>query len=110
MAVENKNIFITGSTDGIGKMLAIEFAKKGANIIAHGRNSKTLDNLYDSLEEQGNGKHLIIEADLKYLNDDKSFNFMKEAAENDNAWALNNLGVFYEMGRNTKKDMKKCQK
>ena len=46
MAVENKNIFITGSTDGIGKMLAIEFAKKGANIIAHGRNSKTLDSLY----------------------------------------------------------------
>ena len=62
MAVESKNIFITGSTDGIGKMLAIEFAKKGANISAHGRNSKTLDSLYDALEEQGNGKHLIIEA------------------------------------------------
>ena len=50
----------------------------------------------------------IYYTDLKYLNDDKSFNFMKEAAENDNAWALNNLGVFYEMGRNTKKDMKKA--
>ncbi len=78
MAVENKNIFITGSTDGIGKMLAIEFAKKGANIIAHGRNSKTLDSLYDALEEQGNGKHLIIEADLKYFNEQGALQVMHE--------------------------------
>ena len=33
---------------------------------------------------------------------------MKQAAENNNPWALNNMGVFYEMGRNTKKDMKKA--
>ena len=50
----------------------------------------------------------IYYTDLKYLDDEKSFNFMKEAAENGNGWALNNLGVFYEMGRNTKKNMEKA--
>ena len=81
MAVENKNIFITGSTDGIGKMLAVEFAKKGANIIAHGRNSNILDSLYDTLEEQGNGKHLIIEADLKHLDEHGAFQITNEISK-----------------------------
>ena len=37
MELTGKNLFITGSTRGIGAAVAIAFAKKGANIILNGR-------------------------------------------------------------------------
>ena len=37
MELTGKNVFITGSTRGIGAAVAIAFAKKGANIILNGR-------------------------------------------------------------------------
>ena len=41
----NKTILITGSSDGIGKMLAVELSKLGANIILLGRNQKKLNSV-----------------------------------------------------------------
>ena len=40
--LKNKTVLITGSNRGIGKAIAEEFAKNGANIIAHAR-KETLD-------------------------------------------------------------------
>ena len=37
-----KRIFITGSTDGIGKLAAIKLAKEGHEIYLHGRNQEKL--------------------------------------------------------------------
>lgn len=37
MDLKDKNVFITGSTRGIGKAIAMAFAKVGANIILNGR-------------------------------------------------------------------------
>lgn len=44
MEITNKNVFITGSTRGIGLAIAHEFAKQGANVILNGRSpiSQTL--------------------------------------------------------------------
>ncbi len=38
----NKNILVTGSTDGIGKLTVIKLAKDGHTIYLHGRNSSKL--------------------------------------------------------------------
>ena len=71
MSILNKSILITGSSDGIGKSLAIEFSKLGANIILLGRNSKKLDEVYDLLDHShASQKHLIIEADLALLSNE----------------------------------------
>ncbi|MFV0559168.1 MAG: 3-oxoacyl-[acyl-carrier-protein] reductase [Enterococcus sp.] len=37
MELTGKNVFITGSTRGIGEAMAIAFAKEGANIVLNGR-------------------------------------------------------------------------
>ena len=71
MSILNKSILITGSSDGIGKSLAIEFSKRGANIILLGRNSEKLDAVYDLLDHSHfSQKHLILEADLAMLSNE----------------------------------------
>ena len=71
MSILNKSILITGSSDGIGKSLAIEFSKLGANIILLGRNSEKLDAVYDLLDHSHvSQKHLILEADLALLSNE----------------------------------------
>ena len=50
MDLSGRTILITGATDGIGKILAIEFSKLGSNIILLGRNSSKLDKVYDQLD------------------------------------------------------------
>ena len=42
MSVKDKIILITGASDGIGKTVALEFAKKGAKLILLGSNGSKL--------------------------------------------------------------------
>lgn len=44
-------ILITGSSDGIGKALALEAAALGAQVILHGRSVSKLERIYDAIEE-----------------------------------------------------------
>ena len=43
-------ILITGASDGIGRALALECAKLGAQVILHGRNTAKLEAIYDEIE------------------------------------------------------------
>ena len=43
-------ILITGASDGIGRALAIETARVGAQVILHGRNVAKLEGVYDEIE------------------------------------------------------------
>ena len=47
---KNRNILITGASDGIGKALALCAASLGARIILHGRNIKKLEGVYDDIQ------------------------------------------------------------
>ncbi|MDJ0751007.1 MAG: YciK family oxidoreductase [Woeseiaceae bacterium] len=44
-------VLITGSSDGIGKALALEAAALGAQVILHGRSVPKLEKIYDAIEE-----------------------------------------------------------
>lgn len=43
-------ILITGASDGIGKALALEVARLGAQVILHGRSVPKLEKVYDQVE------------------------------------------------------------
>jgi len=66
MDFTNKKILITGAGRGLGKVIALEFAKAGAQVAVHYNTSK--DEAEETiLELEGEG-HFSIQADLKNPN------------------------------------------
>ena len=82
MDLANRTILITGSSDGIGKVLAIEFSKLGSNIILLGRDSSKLDQVYDQLDRSFKSqKHLILQADLALLDNESAHEILRAITE-----------------------------
>ena len=59
--LRDKTIFVTGASSGIGRAIAIECSKMGANIVLSGRNE---DRLKETLSLMESKNHQIIVADL----------------------------------------------
>ena len=64
MKLNDKVVIITGASSGIGKALAIEFAKRGANLVVAARNYVALCELTDSLIKQYQIKALAVQCDV----------------------------------------------
>lgn len=69
-SLEGKNIFITGASSGIGRAIAIECSKMGANVIITARNKTRLNETLSMMEASLN--HKVIEADLSKTEDIKT--------------------------------------
>lgn len=59
MELKDKTVIVTGSSRGIGKAIALEFAKKGANIVLNGR-KPIEESLIDELKGFGVKVHSIL--------------------------------------------------
>lgn len=59
MNLKNQTVIVTGSSRGIGKAIAIEFAKTGANIVLNGR-KPIEESLLTELESLGAKTHTIL--------------------------------------------------
>jgi NAD(P)-dependent dehydrogenase (short-subunit alcohol dehydrogenase family) len=59
--LKDKNIVITGASSGIGRQIAIEAAREGANVILIARNS---DRLEETRSLAGGNKHIIYSFDI----------------------------------------------
>jgi len=65
MHFKDKVILITGSSRGLGRSIAIEFSKLGANIIINYNNSKKeAEGLKEKLVEEYNNKVMLIKSDI----------------------------------------------
>jgi len=64
MKLNDKTVIITGASSGIGKALAIEFAKRGANLVLGARQYVTLCEVAQSLEKQFNIQALAVQCDV----------------------------------------------
>jgi short-subunit dehydrogenase len=71
MRLNDKVIIITGASSGIGKSLATEFAKRGANLVLGARQYVTLCEIAQSLEQQYQIKAIAVQCDVSVEEDCK---------------------------------------
>ncbi|MCF6194629.1 MAG: SDR family NAD(P)-dependent oxidoreductase, partial [Kangiellaceae bacterium] len=78
--LNGKTILVTGSSDGIGRAIAISYAKHGATVILHGRDIERLEKLYDQIVQQELPKPAILPLDLKTATEHDFDNMAKTIA------------------------------
>jgi short-subunit dehydrogenase len=69
MSFKNKIVIITGASSGIGKALAEEFAKRGANVVLGARQFVTLCEITAQLEQKYKIRALAVQADVSKQHD-----------------------------------------
>jgi short-subunit dehydrogenase len=69
MDLKGKVVIITGASSGIGKACAVEFAKRGANLVLAARQYVTLCEITAKLEKSHNIKALAVQADVSKQED-----------------------------------------
>ncbi len=62
--LNKKVILVTGASDGIGRVMAIEYARLGATVILHGRDTAKLEKVYDEIIEANYPQPAIIPLNL----------------------------------------------
>ena len=67
MNVAGKTVFITGSTDGVGRYVALQLAAQGANLLIHGRDAARGNEVVGQITRTGKGKAAFYQADLASL-------------------------------------------
>jgi NAD(P)-dependent dehydrogenase (short-subunit alcohol dehydrogenase family) len=67
MNIEGKTVLITGSTDGLGRVVAERVAKSGAHVLIHGRNKDRGEKLASEIRASGKGKATFYQADFGAL-------------------------------------------
>jgi len=96
-------ILITGSTDGLGKAVAIEFAKQGATVLLHGRNpEKGHAALREIQKITGNEKLSYYNADFSSLKEVRALadEILHKNSKLD--MLINNAGIGGDEQKNTR--------
>jgi len=62
--LENKNALVCGSSQGMGRAIAVQLAKMGANVTLFARNLDALNQVKDQLANNGSQEHFAICADF----------------------------------------------
>jgi NAD(P)-dependent dehydrogenase (short-subunit alcohol dehydrogenase family) len=67
MDMKGKTVFITGSTDGVGRYVATQLARSGATVLIHGRDAARAKALSDDMVRAGGSAPVFYQADLGSL-------------------------------------------
>src|SRR5205085_1268617 len=67
MDMKGKTIFITGSTDGVGRYVATQLAAQGAKLLIHGRDAARANAVVDDIKRAGGAAPVFYQADLSSL-------------------------------------------
>lgn len=64
-ALAGRVILVTGATAGIGRAVARDLVKHGATVLAHGRNERLLEQLYQELRTLGPAEPAVAQLDFE---------------------------------------------
>lgn len=67
LSYAGKTVLVTGSTDGLGRELALSLAADGAHVIVHGRNAERGRAVVEEITESGKGSARFVAADFSSL-------------------------------------------
>jgi NAD(P)-dependent dehydrogenase (short-subunit alcohol dehydrogenase family) len=92
MTEKRKTLFITGSTDGVGRCVAARLARAGTTILIHGRDVMRAELLIEEIQQAG-GNAIFYRADLASLADVRA---LADAVQRDHGQLdllINNAGI-----------------
>lgn len=93
MKLNNKIVIITGASSGIGKSLAHEFARRGANLVLAARQYVTLCEIAQQLQEQYKIKALAVQCDVTSEEDCRHLINQTKATFGQVDVLINNAGI-----------------
>src|SRR5215475_11775067 len=67
MNIEDKTVLVTGSTDGVGRLVARRLADQGARVLIHGRNRARGEQLLKEIRAAKRGSAAFLPADFSSL-------------------------------------------
>ena len=67
MNIENKTVLVTGSTDGVGRLVARRLADQGARVLIHGRDRMRSEQLLNEIRAADRGSAAFLPADFSSL-------------------------------------------
>lgn len=86
-------ILVTGSTDGLGRELALRLASEGAHLIIHGRNEERGREVVQAIRDEGIGSARFYPADLASLEQVRAFSDTIRRSYDRLDVLVNNAGV-----------------
>ncbi|MGE0118116.1 MAG: SDR family NAD(P)-dependent oxidoreductase [Dongiaceae bacterium] len=93
MDVARKTILVTGSTDGVGKLVARRLAAAGARLLLHGRNREKGDAVLREIRAAAGDRVELHVADLASLQDVRRLGATVAAAHDRLDILINNAGI-----------------
>jgi NAD(P)-dependent dehydrogenase (short-subunit alcohol dehydrogenase family) len=67
MGLNGKIVLVTGSTDGVGRLVARRLADRGAQVLIHGRDHHRGKQVVDQIQAAGHGSAVFLPADFSSL-------------------------------------------
>src|SRR5215470_9964676 len=67
MNIENKTVLVTGSTDGVGRLVARRLANQGVRVLIHGRDRTRGEQLLKEIRAADRGSAAFLPADFSSL-------------------------------------------
>jgi NAD(P)-dependent dehydrogenase (short-subunit alcohol dehydrogenase family) len=62
--LRDRVVIVTGASGGLGRVLALAFARSGATVVLHGRNVRKLEAIYDEIVGAAHPEPIILPLDL----------------------------------------------
>lgn len=93
LSLEGKTVLVTGSTDGLGKVVALRLAHLGAKVLVHGRNEERGRALVATIAKETPGSAQFYRADFASLDEVRALAAAVAADHERLHLLINNAGI-----------------